>query len=104
MKSADNDDDNANDTHPAWIIVRDAKYSVADKNDITSNVRWHKGNSSKEKTYLGRMRIQSHTPQVMIERLPDLANDDPIKTSDGDCHAACGKTTTNPKTAITIRV
>ena len=30
----DNDDnDNDNDTHPAWIIVRDGKYSVADKKD-----------------------------------------------------------------------
>ena len=26
----DNDDDN-DDTHPGWIIVRDWKYSVADK-------------------------------------------------------------------------
>ena len=29
----DNDDDD--DTHPGWIIVRDGKYSVADKNDKT---------------------------------------------------------------------
>ena len=32
----DNDDDNNDgdddDTHPGWIIVRDGKYSVADKN------------------------------------------------------------------------
>ena len=31
----DNDEDNDeddDDTHPAWIIVRDGKYSVADKN------------------------------------------------------------------------
>ena len=27
----DNDNDN-DDTHPGWIIVRDGKYSVADKN------------------------------------------------------------------------
>ena len=27
----DNDDDNDDDTHPGWIIVRDGKYSVADK-------------------------------------------------------------------------
>ena len=36
----DNDDhDNDDDTHPAWIIVRDGKYSVADKNtfNITIN-------------------------------------------------------------------
>ena len=32
----DNDDDNNDDddTHPGWIIVRDGKYSVADKNQI----------------------------------------------------------------------
>ena len=28
----DNDNDNDDDTHPGWIIVRDRKYSVADKN------------------------------------------------------------------------
>ena len=28
----DNDDDN--DTHQGWIIVRDGKYSVADKNQL----------------------------------------------------------------------
>ena len=27
----DNDDDDDDDTHPGWIIVRDGKYSVADK-------------------------------------------------------------------------
>ena len=26
------EDDNDNDTHPGWIIVRDGIYSVADKN------------------------------------------------------------------------
>ena len=29
----DNDDDN-DDTHQGWIIVRDGKYSVADKNEV----------------------------------------------------------------------
>ena len=33
----DNNDDN-DDTHPGWIIVRDGKYSVADKN-VTLNMR-----------------------------------------------------------------
>ena len=28
----DDDNDDDNDTHPGWIIVRDGKYSVADKN------------------------------------------------------------------------
>ena len=28
----DNNDDNDDDTHQGWIIVRDGKYSVADKN------------------------------------------------------------------------
>ena len=28
----DNDDNDDDDTHPGWIIVRDGKYSVADKN------------------------------------------------------------------------
>ena len=28
----DDDDDNDDDTHQGWIIVRDGKYSVADKN------------------------------------------------------------------------
>ena len=27
----DNDNDDDDDTHPGWIIVRDGKYSVADK-------------------------------------------------------------------------
>ena len=27
----DNNDDDDDDTHPGWIIVRDGKYSVADK-------------------------------------------------------------------------
>ena len=32
-KVHDNDKtDNDDDTHPGWIIVRDGKYSVADKN------------------------------------------------------------------------
>ena len=38
----DNDDDNDNDdddTHPGWIIVRDGKYSVADKNITPSIIR-----------------------------------------------------------------
>ena len=29
----DNNNDDDDDTHPGWIIVRDGKYSVADKND-----------------------------------------------------------------------
>ena len=37
----DNDDDNDNDddddTHPGWIIVRDGKYSVADKKIVSQN-------------------------------------------------------------------
>ena len=32
QKSINNDNDN--DTHPGWIIVRDGKYSVADKKSI----------------------------------------------------------------------
>ena len=28
----DDDNDNDDDTHQGWIIVRDGKYSVADKN------------------------------------------------------------------------
>ena len=27
----DDDEDNDNDTHQGWIIIRDGKYSVADK-------------------------------------------------------------------------
>ena len=38
----DNDDDNDNnddnDTHPGWIIVRDGKYSVADKNKANLHI------------------------------------------------------------------
>ena len=30
--NSDNDDDD--DTHPGWIIVRDGKYSVADKKKV----------------------------------------------------------------------
>ena len=30
----DNDDNDDDDTHPGWIIVRDGKYSVADKNAL----------------------------------------------------------------------
>ena len=30
----DNDDDDDDDTHSGWIIVRDGKYSVADKNTL----------------------------------------------------------------------
>ena len=30
----DNDNDDDDDTHPGWIIVRDGKYSVADKNSL----------------------------------------------------------------------
>ena len=33
----DNDDDN-DDTHPGWIIVRDGKYSVADKNKANLHI------------------------------------------------------------------
>ena len=35
----DNDDDNDDDddTHPGWIIVRDGKYSVADKKNNYSD-------------------------------------------------------------------
>ena len=31
-----NDDDDDADTHPAWIIVRDRKYSVADKKEFST--------------------------------------------------------------------
>ena len=30
-ENADDNDDNDNDTHQGWIIVRDGMYSVADK-------------------------------------------------------------------------
>ena len=49
MKNADyyydyNDDDNDNDdTHQGWIIVRDGKYSVADKNDGNCGPRRNAG-------------------------------------------------------------
>ena len=32
----DNDDNDDDDTHQGWIIVRDGKYSVADKNAAKS--------------------------------------------------------------------
>ena len=31
-RTNDDDNDDDDDTHPGWIIVRDGKYSVADKN------------------------------------------------------------------------
>ena len=35
----DNNDDNDNDdTHQGWIIVRDGKYSVADKNRLKGRI------------------------------------------------------------------
>ena len=36
MLNHDHDHDN-DDTHPAWIIVRDGKYSITDKNDRSRN-------------------------------------------------------------------
>ena len=39
----DNNDNNVDDTHPGWIIVRDGKYSVADKKTfITGEVYYNK--------------------------------------------------------------
>ena len=34
----DDDDDDNDDTHPGWIIVRDGKYSVADKNKANLHI------------------------------------------------------------------